>query len=126
MTAVITRNLRRSFEGRAVLANVDLEIESGEFVALLGRSGSGKSTILRALAGLDPDFDGEVLVPQRRSVVFQEARLLPWQRTLTNVTIGLRRTTSMTNAQIKARGTFPIPVRLIVLPHGEIKIQPER
>jgi sulfonate transport system ATP-binding protein len=105
MSAVMTRNLRRSFEGREVLADVNLQIDSGEFVALLGRSGSGKSTILRALAGLDPDFDGEVLVPQRRSVVFQEARLLPWQRTLTNVTIGLRRTTTLTNAQITARGT---------------------
>jgi sulfonate transport system ATP-binding protein len=87
-----------------VLRDVDLSIEAGEFVALLGRSGTGKSTLLRALAGLDPDVEGELLVPQRRAVVFQEARLLPWQRTLTNVTIGLRRSTTMTAAQVKARG----------------------
>jgi sulfonate transport system ATP-binding protein len=105
MTAVITRNLRRSYGTREVITGIDLTIDSGEFVALLGRSGSGKSTILRTLAGLDADFLGDVLVPERRAVVFQEARLLPWQRTLTNVTIGLRRTTALTSERIKELGT---------------------
>ena len=47
---------------------------------------------------------GELLVPDRRAVVFQEPRLLPWLRTLANVTVGLRRTTTLTNAEVKARG----------------------
>jgi sulfonate transport system ATP-binding protein len=88
--AVVVEDLRRSFDGRNVLDGVDLRIAVGEFVALLGRSGSGKSTILRALAGLDPDYEGSVRVPAARSVVFQEPRLLPWARTLANVTVGLR------------------------------------
>ena len=87
--AVVVRGLHRAFDGRAVLAGVDLTIGPGEFVALLGRSGSGKSTLLRALGGLDGDFEGQALVPGRRSVVFQEPRLLPWARTLPNVTVGL-------------------------------------
>jgi sulfonate transport system ATP-binding protein len=89
--AVVVEGLHRSFAGRAVLEGVDLTIAPGEFVALLGRSGTGKSTLLRALAGLDADYRGRALVPTRRSVVFQEPRLLPWARVLDNVTVGLPR-----------------------------------
>ena len=86
--AVIVRDLRRSFASREVLRGIDLEIRRGEFVALLGRSGSGKSTILRALAGLDQGARGKILVPERRSVVFQDPRLLPWANVLDNVLLG--------------------------------------
>jgi sulfonate transport system ATP-binding protein len=88
--AVETRGLRRSFGDREVLHGIDLDIAPGEFVALLGRSGSGKSTLLRALAGLDADAEGQVRVPARRSVVFQDPRLLPWADVLANVTLGQR------------------------------------
>jgi len=88
---VRTSGLSRGFDGRAVLRNVDLEIREGEFVALLGRSGSGKSTLLRALAELDHGVpgSGEIDVPRKRAVVFQDSRLLPWARVLANVTLGL-------------------------------------
>jgi sulfonate transport system ATP-binding protein len=102
--AVVAEGVERAFGDHEVLQSVDLSIDSNEFVALLGKSGSGKSTFLRILAGLDPDFSGTALVPERRAVVFQDARLLPWQRVLTNVTIGLRRTTGMTPEAVTARG----------------------
>lgn len=90
--AVEVRGLTRKYDDRAVLDNLDLSINSGEFVALLGKSGSGKSTLLRALAGLDYDVvgDGELVVPANVSVVFQDSRLLPWARVLDNVVLGLR------------------------------------
>jgi sulfonate transport system ATP-binding protein len=84
------RDVRRSFAGRGVLAGIDLDIRQGEFVALLGRSGCGKSTFLRVLAALDPAASGVVKLPAQKSVVFQEPRLLPWKRVWKNVSLGLR------------------------------------
>jgi sulfonate transport system ATP-binding protein len=89
--AVIVRDLVRTFTLKGVLNGVDLAIARGEFVALLGRSGSGKSTLLRALAGIDFEATGtgRIETPERISVVFQDARLLPWLRALDNVILGL-------------------------------------
>ncbi len=91
MTVVRLRGLVRRFTAKGVLDGVDLDIARGEFVALLGRSGSGKSTLLRALADLDHETEGsgDIIVPERLSVVFQDARLLPWKRVLDNVILGL-------------------------------------
>lgn len=89
--AVRVTGLTKAFDDHVVLRDLDLEIASGQFVALLGRSGSGKSTLLRVLGALDGEVEGDVLVPERRAVVFQDPRLLPWQRVLRNVTIGLPR-----------------------------------
>lgn len=79
----------RSFGERVVLDHLDLQVSTEELVVLLGPSGCGKSTLLRLLAGLDRPDDGTVEVPTRRAIMFQGDRLLPWQRVLRNVTIGL-------------------------------------
>ncbi|HTJ25742.1 MAG TPA: ABC transporter ATP-binding protein [Candidatus Limnocylindria bacterium] len=88
-TGVRVSALRRTFGANTVLDGVDLEIAPGEFVALLGRSGSGKTTLLRTLAGLEAPSAGRVVVPDRRAVAFQDARLLPWKRVWENVALGL-------------------------------------
>ena len=94
--AVVVRDLRRAYGDRVVLRGIELQIRRGEFVALLGRSGSGKSTIFRALSGLDSDVTGQLGVPERRAVVFQEPRLLPWARVLENVTLGTKKGEAVT------------------------------
>lgn len=79
------------------LDDVDLEVEPGEFVALLGPSGCGKSTILRLLCGLEEPTDGDVRIDGRHpselvdthrlGVAFQEHALLPWASVEQNVAL---------------------------------------
>ncbi|QNJ90671.1 ABC transporter ATP-binding protein [Mycolicibacterium fluoranthenivorans] len=89
-TGVLVEQVVRAFGDRVVLDRLDLQIGSQELVVLLGPSGCGKSTLLRLLAGLDKPDGGRIEVPATRAVVFQADRLLPWQRVLANVTLGLR------------------------------------
>ncbi|MGW7447024.1 ABC transporter ATP-binding protein [Kitasatospora sp. NPDC054795] len=100
--AVHLRGLRRVFGTRAVLDGVDLSIARGEFVALLGASGTGKTTLLRILGALDQADGGTVLVPPVRTVVFQEPRLVPSKRVLANVTVGLPRGAATRETGLKA------------------------
>lgn len=88
--------LTKSFGTRPVLKEIDLKVEPGEFVALIGPSGGGKTTLLRVVAGLEEPSEGIVKVQKVDStastirVMFQEDRLMPWRRVLANVTLGLQ------------------------------------
>jgi NitT/TauT family transport system ATP-binding protein len=86
----------RNGERTEVLHDLDLDVAPGRFVAVLGPSGVGKSTLLRVIAGLLPPTAGEVKVSARAedfrlpvALVFQDARLLPWRTILSNVCFGL-------------------------------------
>ncbi|PWR17590.1 ABC transporter ATP-binding protein [Zavarzinia aquatilis] len=93
------RNLGKTYEdGTRALSGIELQVEAGEILAVVGGSGCGKSTLLRLIAGLDRPTTGQVLVDGEPvaephplvGVVFQEARLFPWLSVAENVGFGLR------------------------------------
>ena len=85
------RNVNKWYGDHHVLTDVSLRIGRGEIVALIGRSGSGKSTVLRVLAGLSTDHTGDRDVAGAPALAFQEPRLFPWRDVRTNVVYGLTR-----------------------------------
>lgn len=78
------------------IANLELSLNSNEFICLVGPSGCGKTTLLNIIAGLDNDYDGEILVGRRHThpkigYVFQNPRLLPWRTVRENIELALDR-----------------------------------
>lgn len=85
-------------EDLIVFQDVNIQIEEGEFVCIIGHSGCGKSTILNVLAGLEEATTGGIIMDGKeisgpsldRGVVFQNYSLLPWLTTLENVNFGVQ------------------------------------
>ena len=102
---ISARSLQKSWRGQTVLDKVDLDLKRGSVTAILGPSGTGKSTLLRVIAGLEPVQSGQVLSadvvltdgsikvpPEHRNIglVFQDFSLFPHLSALDNVMFGLR------------------------------------
>ena len=109
--ALTIRGLHKSFGDHEVLRGIDLHIPAGQFVAVVGRSGCGKSTLLRLIAGLETASAGTVSfseqpAPEDVRVMFQEPRLLPWARVLSNVEVGLGRDRASADAQTRAENAL--------------------
>jgi sulfonate transport system ATP-binding protein len=100
--AVSLRGVAKAFGSNVVLDGIDLDIHRGEFFCLLGPSGTGKTTLLRILTGLERADAGEVLVADRRTVVYQEPRLIQSKRVLGNVLLGQRKSADRKLAALDA------------------------
>ena len=99
---LIIHDVNKSFivNGQSVdvLKDINLEIEEGEFVVIVGHSGCGKSTLLKMIAGLETNDTGELSVDGKeisgpgmdRGMIFQEHRLFPWLSIEKNVQLGLK------------------------------------
>ena len=102
--ALTISGLRKSYpiggEQRPVLEGIDLAIQPGEFVSIVGASGCGKSTLLRLIVGLDDQYSGEIRLDGERvattsldrGIVFQDHRLFPWMTLAQNVELALLNT----------------------------------
>ena len=101
-TILSLKDLRKSYEGKSggvteVLGGIDLDVEEGEFIAILGFSGAGKTTLISAIAGLVEPDAGEILLRGRaidgpdkdRGLVFQSYSLFPWLTVEQNVALAV-------------------------------------
>jgi len=87
------QNVNKIYNDLTALHDVNLDISQGEFIALVGMSGGGKSTLLRLIAGLEKPTTGNVEIESSNDqslmrVMFQEDRLLPWMSVLDNLSFG--------------------------------------
>lgn len=90
-------HVAKRFGGTEVLADIDFTTEDGRFVCLLGPNGSGKTTILKLIAGLEPVSSGRILLDGGEAAtsatdigyVFQQHALLPWRTVRGNISYGL-------------------------------------
>ena len=97
---LVIQGLNKHFDNsdKATLNEIDLEIESGEFVCIVGASGCGKSTLLNLVAGLEKPTGGKILLDGKevtgpgadRTVMFQEHGLFPWLNVIENVKFGMK------------------------------------
>jgi nitrate/nitrite transport system ATP-binding protein len=111
------------------LRDIDLDVERGQFVSLIGHSGCGKSTLLNLVAGLTRPTSGFLLLDDReldgpgpdRGVVFQNHSLLPWLSCLDNVYLAVERVFGATETKVQLRERSLAALELVGMSHAIAK-----
>ena len=118
VAVVRAEKIRKSFGDNVVLDGIDLHVQSGETLVIIGPSGSGKSTLLRCINLLESLDSGRIwlegdevtgkgvnvsAVRQRIGIVFQQFNLFPHLKAIDNVTLGARRIKKMAKAEAESR-----------------------
>jgi NitT/TauT family transport system ATP-binding protein len=111
----LSLSFTRDGETNEVLRGLDLAVPRGAFIAIVGSSGVGKSTLLRVLMGLAAKSAGDVTIATRSgqrqplALVFQDSRLLPWRSVADNVAFGLEGG-SLSKAERRARAAAALDI----------------
>lgn len=90
-TEITLQHISKVYGFRTVLHDLDLTLDTGECTVILGKSGCGKTTLLRLVAGLEEPTSGTLEQPKdlKLGMMFQEARLFPWLTCRQNIALGL-------------------------------------
>lgn len=98
--SLILNNLSKRYDNseKATLNQINLNVQNGEFICIVGQSGCGKSTLLNLVAGLEQPTEGEIILNGKpitgpgadRTVMFQEHGLFPWLNVIENVQFGMK------------------------------------
>lgn len=112
--------------GFTALKEVDLQIDKGEFISLIGHSGCGKSTVLNIVAGLYQATKGGVLLKNRevnepgpeRAVVFQNHSLLPWLTAYQNVELAVKQVFNKTMSKGEMKEWIEYNLKLVHMDHA--------
>jgi len=115
--------------GFTALKNVDLKIDKGEFISLIGHSGCGKSTVLNIVAGLYQATKGGVLLQNKevnepgpeRAVVFQNHSLLPWLTAYQNVELAVKQVFNKTMSKAEMKEWIEYNLKLVHMDHAMFK-----
>jgi nitrate/nitrite transport system ATP-binding protein len=131
MAFLEVRGLEKSYATRRgtarVLAGVDLQVEEGEFVAIVGYSGSGKTTLVSLIAGLLPPDAGEIVLDgtrvdapgPERGIVFQQYSLLPWMTVYENIALAVDAVNAGSSAAERRRITEDLIALVSLTPARE-------
>jgi len=115
------------------LQNVNLKIDRGEFISLIGHSGCGKSTVLNIVAGLYQATEGSVILDNRevsapnpdRAVVFQNHALLPWLTVYENVELAVRQVFKGRKSKAEMADWIQHNLELVHITHATHKLPHE-
>ena len=86
---ILLKNISKSFDDMEILKDINIEVNEGEVVSILGPSGSGKSTIFNILTNIIKSDNGEVKIDGNLSYMYQKDMMVPWKKLIDNIGIPL-------------------------------------
>ncbi|MFC5068342.1 ABC transporter ATP-binding protein [Flaviflagellibacter deserti] len=125
----VGKSFSRGAASTEVLKEIDLKVERGEFISIIGHSGCGKSTLLNIVAGLTDATTGVVLLEDKevndpgpdRAVVFQNHSLLPWLTVYENVSLAVDKVSRKTRSKAERHAWTMHNLDLVQMAHAKDK-----